>query len=146
MPPVIAAMLTLEKQVEGFMQLFTSATSRLCKEQQQKHRSQLPISLLGEEDMEDRQRARHTNPLSADDSPTGHSDISLATTATGTSGDHARCFWNGFQSSSLERQVCDLPLLVNVSTESVDSETPEAVSSESSSPRASVGNEQEKDD
>ncbi|KAL8274599.1 hypothetical protein Esti_001502 [Eimeria stiedai] len=107
MPPMIATFLSLKQQVEGFLHLLSAAASVIYRADQRQTQHQLQEA-LPTQDVREVQDHRQS-PLQ-DDSPTAHSDTSIATTATGFTAETVKCFWNGFCGSSLARQLCDAPL------------------------------------
>ncbi|KAL8440536.1 hypothetical protein Efla_003207 [Eimeria flavescens] len=123
MPPMIAALLPLGQQVEGFLRLLSAAASSLGSIQQPSRHVLHLLPLCGPFDPQDQHPATHQGFPPADDSPTAHSDTSFATAVTGVATENTKCFWKGFFTSGLARQVCDESLLIEDDSDFVDSES-----------------------
>lgn len=119
MPPAIAALLTLEKQVEEFLRLLSSAALPSLGSTQP-----LPNASLLQADTQEQAQICQQPYLSGNDSPAARSDATFSAALTGD-GERSRCFWHGFCGTTIKgRPIYDMPLKIDdsVSLEVQDSE------------------------
>ncbi|CDI81096.1 hypothetical protein, conserved [Eimeria praecox] len=107
MPPAIAALLTVEHQLEEFLQLLSATVSPPLRDRQK-----LLIPLLRQVDTHEQQQICQQYSLSGDDSPAARSDATLSAAPT-ADGERPRCFWQGFCDTIGGSQICELPLLID---------------------------------